>query len=177
MIGCAIEVHRQLGPGLLESTYNQCFAYELNTAQIQFVRESPLPLHYKGIKLDWGYRVDYLIENELLMRVPKILTTSFPEILTTSPVALPGQKIVGDSVSGEGKDDRHAQATRDSGAAAGGAHVDGGRRAERRVRADARGASRRKPRSRRSITPRSARGGRSAGRRRRRRIATCSCRR
>ena len=72
VIGCAIEVHRQLGPGLLESTYNQCFAYELSAEHIQFARESPLPLRYKGINLDWGYRVDYLIENELLIELKAI---------------------------------------------------------------------------------------------------------
>ena len=85
VIGCAIEVHRQLGPGLLESTYNQCFAYELNTAQIQFVRESPLPLRYKGINLDWGYRVDYLIENQLLIElkaIDKILPIHKAQALT-----------------------------------------------------------------------------------------------
>ncbi len=72
VIGCAIEVHRQLGPGLLESTYDQCFAHELSVSEFSFVREASLPLRYKGIKLDWGYRVDYLIEGELLVELKAI---------------------------------------------------------------------------------------------------------
>ncbi len=72
VIGCAIEVHRQLGPGLLESTYDQCFAHELSASEFSFVREASLPLRYKGIKLDWGYRVDYLIEGELLVELKAI---------------------------------------------------------------------------------------------------------
>ena len=55
MLGAAIEVHRQLGPGLLESTYEQCLAYELTLAKIPFHKEMGLPVEYKGIKLDCGY--------------------------------------------------------------------------------------------------------------------------
>ena len=58
VIGCAIEVHRALGPGLLESTYQQCLAHELNLNNIPFKLEHPIPVNYKGILLDCGYRVE-----------------------------------------------------------------------------------------------------------------------
>ncbi len=54
VIGCALEVHRNLGPGLLESTYEQCLAYEMKTAGVQFTLQHPLPVEYKNIKLDCG---------------------------------------------------------------------------------------------------------------------------
>ena len=65
VIGCAIEVHRTLGPGLLESTYRQCLAYELSQAGIPFQMELPLPVQYKGIFLDCGYRIDLLVNGRL----------------------------------------------------------------------------------------------------------------
>jgi GxxExxY protein len=74
VIGSAIEVHRQLGPGLLESTYDRCFAQELTLAGLEFLRETPLPVVYKGIEVDWGYRIDYLIENELLVELKAVET-------------------------------------------------------------------------------------------------------
>ena len=58
VIGCAIEVHRQLGPGLLESTYEQCLAYELNRSQIPFQFQIALPVQYKQMRLECGYRID-----------------------------------------------------------------------------------------------------------------------
>lgn len=61
VIGAAIEVHRQLGPGLLESAYEECLAYELELRHIPFERQKPLPLTYKGIHLDCGYRLDLLV--------------------------------------------------------------------------------------------------------------------
>ena len=66
VIGCAIEVHRHLGPGLLESTYEQCLAYELSTKEIQVYRQHEIPVKYKDILLDCGYRVDLLVENEII---------------------------------------------------------------------------------------------------------------
>jgi len=65
VIGCAIEIHRVLGPGLLESTYQQCRARELHLNGIAFTLEHPLPAVYKGIKLDCGYRIDIPAENRL----------------------------------------------------------------------------------------------------------------
>ena len=58
VIGCAIEVHRELGPGLLESTYEQCFAHELKLGGITFQLQHPQPVQYKGIRIDCGYRLD-----------------------------------------------------------------------------------------------------------------------
>jgi GxxExxY protein len=67
VIGCAIEVHRVLGHGLLESTYEQCLARELHLNGIAFTLEHPLPVEYKGIKLDCGYRIDIPAENRLII--------------------------------------------------------------------------------------------------------------
>ena len=74
VIGCAIEVHRTLGPGLLESTYRQCLAYELSDAQIPFQMEMPLPMRYKDVQLDCGYRIDLLIGGELIVEVKSVET-------------------------------------------------------------------------------------------------------
>ncbi len=61
IIGCAIEVHRTLGPGLLESAYEECLCYELNEAELRFRRQVPLPVVYKDVKLDCGYRIDIVV--------------------------------------------------------------------------------------------------------------------
>ena len=63
VIGCAIDVHKALGPGLLESTYQKCLAYELKLHNIDTKVEYPIPVEYKGIKLDCGYRVDIKAQN------------------------------------------------------------------------------------------------------------------
>ena len=67
VIGCAPEVHRELGPGLLESTYEQCLANELKLNGIRFELQHPLPVEYKGVRLDCGYRVDVLVEDKLII--------------------------------------------------------------------------------------------------------------
>ena len=72
VIGCAISVHRELGPGLLESTYEQCLAYELNAAGLNFDIQQSLPVEYKGLKLDCGYRIDVLIEDELILELKSV---------------------------------------------------------------------------------------------------------
>jgi len=72
VIGCAIQVHRELGPGLLESTYEQCVAYELNQAKIPFKIQHPIPVSYKEIKLDCGYRVDLLIDDQLIVELKSV---------------------------------------------------------------------------------------------------------
>jgi GxxExxY protein len=72
VIGCAIEVHRELGPGLLESTYEQCLAYELNKKGLNFVLQQPLPVAYKGIQLNCGYRVDVLVEKTLILELKSV---------------------------------------------------------------------------------------------------------
>jgi len=61
IIGAAIEVHRYLGPGLLESAYEECIAYELTQRQILFERQKPVPVVYKDVQLDCGFRVDLLV--------------------------------------------------------------------------------------------------------------------
>jgi GxxExxY protein len=72
VIGCAIEVHRNLGPGLLESTYRQCLACELSHAGIAFQMEVPLPVRYKDILLDCGYRIDLLISGDLIVEIKSV---------------------------------------------------------------------------------------------------------
>ena len=72
VIGCALEVHRVLGPGLLESTYEQCLAHELSLAGISFKLQFPLPVKYKGIKLDCGYRIDLLVNDELIVELKSV---------------------------------------------------------------------------------------------------------
>ena len=72
VIGCAIEVHRELGPGLLESTYEQCLAHELSLNRIKFNIQHPLPVNYKGIRLDCGYRVDVLVEDEIILELKSV---------------------------------------------------------------------------------------------------------
>jgi GxxExxY protein len=69
VIGCAIEVHRALGPGLLESTYEQCLAHELKLSGIAFRLQWPLPVEYKEVRLDCGYRVDVLVEEALILEL------------------------------------------------------------------------------------------------------------
>ncbi len=72
VIGCAIEVHKALGPGLLESTYERCLAKELSEAGIMFESQAPLPVKYKGEQLDCGYRIDLLIEKNLVVELKAV---------------------------------------------------------------------------------------------------------
>lgn len=72
IIGCAIEVHRELGPGLLESTYEQCLAHELRLNRIAFSIQHPMPVEYKSIRLDCGYRVDVLVEDEVILELKSV---------------------------------------------------------------------------------------------------------
>ncbi len=69
IIGCAIEVHRQLGPGLLESAYEECLCHELTLRGVLFERQRPLPVEYKGIKLDCGYRMDIVVNNRVVLEL------------------------------------------------------------------------------------------------------------
>ncbi|MGC8837420.1 MAG: GxxExxY protein [Anaerolineae bacterium] len=90
VIGCAIEVHRHLGPGLLESTYEQCLAHELSLAGIPFALQVPLPVEYKGLKLDCGYRVDLLVDGQMIVElksVDQILPIHTAQILTYMKLA------------------------------------------------------------------------------------------
>ena len=72
VIGCAIEVHRELGPGLLESTYRRCLVRELQCNNIVSVSEHPVPVEYKGVVLDCGYRVDLLVEDKLIVELKSV---------------------------------------------------------------------------------------------------------
>ena len=72
VIGCALEVHRILGPGLLESTYEQCLAHELKLKGIDFRLQHPLPVEYKGLRLDCGYRIDVLVEDSLILELKSV---------------------------------------------------------------------------------------------------------
>jgi len=74
VIGCAIEVHRELGPGLLESTDRQCLACELSHAAISFQMEVPLPVRCKNILLDCGYRIDLLVNGDLIVEIKSVET-------------------------------------------------------------------------------------------------------
>ena len=69
VIGAAIEVHRALGPGLLESAYEECLCHELRLRNLAFQRQVPLPVEYKGVKLDCGYRLDLLVQNVLILEI------------------------------------------------------------------------------------------------------------
>jgi GxxExxY protein len=72
VIGSAIEIHRELGPGLLESTYEHCLAYELNRAGIPFKIQHPLPVEYKEIRLDCAYRIDFLVDGRLIVELKSV---------------------------------------------------------------------------------------------------------
>jgi GxxExxY protein len=72
VIGAAIEVHRQLGPGLLESSYRECLCRELLLRSVPFEREKPLPLEYKGIHLGCGYRLNLLVAESVVVEVKAI---------------------------------------------------------------------------------------------------------
>jgi GxxExxY protein len=85
VIGCAIEVHRNLGPGLLENTYEQCLAYELSLQAVAFKLQVPIPIQYKQIKLNCSYRLDFLVENCLILElksVSKLIKVHEAQILT-----------------------------------------------------------------------------------------------
>ncbi len=72
IIGCAIEVHRQLGPGLLESAYQECLLYELKQAGLKVQKEIPMPIVYKEVTLDHGYRIDLLVEERVVIELKTV---------------------------------------------------------------------------------------------------------
>jgi GxxExxY protein len=72
IIGAAIEVHKYLGPGLLESAYEECLAKELSLRKIPFKRQVPLPVVYKGNQLDCGYRIDLLVNDEVIVELKTV---------------------------------------------------------------------------------------------------------
>src|SRR5258705_8289062 len=72
IIGCAIQVHRELGPGLLESSYQECLYFELIQSGLLVEKQKPLPLVYKEVKLECGYRLDLLVENKVIIEVKAV---------------------------------------------------------------------------------------------------------
>ena len=85
VIGCAIDVHKVLGPGLLESAYEECLSFELEKAGLKIKRQKPTPVIYKDIKLDCGYRIDILVEDSVVVElkvVDEFNPVHFAQILT-----------------------------------------------------------------------------------------------
>lgn len=85
VIGAAIEVHKALGPGLLESAYEECLCHELSLRGLSFRRQVDLPVSYKGVKLDCGYRMDMLVDDSVILElktVEKILRIHQAQLLT-----------------------------------------------------------------------------------------------
>ncbi|RIW15221.1 GxxExxY protein [Algoriphagus lacus] len=72
IIGAAIEVHKHLGPGLLESSYEACLVYELRNRGLDVKSQIPLPVIYKGIELETGYRIDILVENQVIIEIKSV---------------------------------------------------------------------------------------------------------
>ena len=72
IIGCAMDVHRGLGPGLLESAYEECLCYELSQAKLKFLRQVELPIAYKGVNLDCGYRMDVVVEDAVIIEIKAV---------------------------------------------------------------------------------------------------------
>ena len=85
MLDAATKVHRELGPGLLESAYEECLCYELKVSDVGFRRQVPLPIVYKSVKLDCGYRMDLVVEERLVVElktVERILPIHEAQVLT-----------------------------------------------------------------------------------------------
>ncbi len=85
IIGCCIEVHKSLGPGLLESTYEECLFFELIQSGLRVERQKELPIHYKSIQLQCGYRIDLLVEDLVIVElkaVEQIIPIHEAQILT-----------------------------------------------------------------------------------------------
>jgi GxxExxY protein len=85
IIGSMIEVHRHLGPGLLDSTYEECLCREFALRGLEFERQKPLPVNYKGVNLDCGYRLDIVVNNLVVLElkaVEKLLPIHEAQLLT-----------------------------------------------------------------------------------------------
>ena len=94
VIGAAIEVHRVLGPGLLESAYEECLCHELHLRGIQFQRQVPLPINYKGVSMDCGYRLDPVFEDKVILELKcleHVLPVHEAQLLTY--LKLPGKRV------------------------------------------------------------------------------------
>ena len=90
VIGCAIEVHKHLGPGLLESSYEKCLAYELSLRQIPYKQQSPLAIRYKEVDIDCAYRLDLVVADQIILElksVSKLKAIHEAQILTYMKLA------------------------------------------------------------------------------------------
>jgi GxxExxY protein len=90
IIGAAIEVHRHLGPGLLESAYEECLCHELHLRGLDFKRQVELPVLYKGLNLDCGYKIDLVVQDEVILElksVEKLLPVHQAQLLTYMKLA------------------------------------------------------------------------------------------
>jgi len=95
IIGAALDVHRHLGPGLLESAYEECLCHELCLRKLEFRRQVDLPVEYKGLKLNCGYKIDLIVQDEVVLElkaVEKLLPIHHAQLLTYLKLA---QKRVG----------------------------------------------------------------------------------
>ncbi len=82
---CALKVHQSLGPGLLESAYEECLYYELRKTGLNVEKQKPLPLIYEEVKLDVGYRIDIIVENKLIIEIKSVEALNdvhFAQLLT-----------------------------------------------------------------------------------------------
>jgi GxxExxY protein len=85
VFNCALKVHQNLGPGLLESAYEECLFYELNKTGLEIQKQKALPLVYEEVKLDIGYRIDIIIENKLILEIKSVEALNdihFAQLLT-----------------------------------------------------------------------------------------------
>ena len=85
ILGAALEVHRHLGPGLLESAYEECLCHELRIRELRFQRQVDLPVEYKGLKLNCGYKIDLIVQDEVVLElkaVEKLLPIHQAQLLT-----------------------------------------------------------------------------------------------
>lgn len=85
IIGIALELHKNLGPGLLESTYENAFAFDLHSAGLEVKQQHPMPFFYKEIRMDVGYRIDLLVENQIIVEVKSLENLApvhFSQLLT-----------------------------------------------------------------------------------------------
>ncbi|MGA2092680.1 MAG: GxxExxY protein [Sedimentisphaerales bacterium] len=90
VIGCAIEVHKNLGPGLLESTYERCLSYELTAAGLKHTTQKELPIDYKGLNINAGYRIDLIVEDGIIVElksIEKVLPIHEAQLLTYMKLA------------------------------------------------------------------------------------------
>ena len=92
--GAAMEVHKELGPGLLESAYEHCLCHELNLRGLHFQRQLSLPVTYKGVKLDCGYKIDVLVDDKVVLELKSVeQTTELHKAQLLTYLRLSGKKL------------------------------------------------------------------------------------